>query len=194
MTEEYVRPAVRRFIDDLVPAPAYVLGRCWDYLYWNGAAGTLFGFDDAPASPMRNAIWRMFMDPARRRPGWEAMAQGMLAQFRADSARYPGDPRFAALIDALTRTSPEFRAWWPRHDVRATVVECQKEIMHPVVGRLVLLRTTLQLAASPDLRVMIYTPMPEADSAAKIRRLMDRPTGAAVLHAVQSPGFNMVGS
>mgnify|MGYP001306990180 CR=1 FL=1 len=142
---------------------------------------------------MRNAVWRMFMDPTLRRQGWEEVAQAMLAQFRADSARYPGDPRFAELIDELERLSPEFRAWWPRHDVRATVVECQKELTHPVVGRLVLLRTTLRLAAAPDLRVMVYTPMPEADSAAKIRQLVKRPMGAAIMQAVGLPHFSVAG-
>jgi hypothetical protein len=177
-------------MDDLVATPAYVLGRRWDYLHWNKAAAALFAFDDAPTWQMRNAMWRMFMDPAMRRAGWEEVAQAMLAQFRADSARYPGDPRFAELIAELECRSPEFRAWWPRHDVRTTAVECRKELIHPLVGRLVLLRTTLRLVAAPGLRVIIYTPLPEADSATKIRRLVDQPMGAATMQTVTSPDFS----
>jgi len=192
--EEIVSLAVRRFIDDLVVAPAYVLGRRWDYLYWNRAAEALFGFGEAQTSPRRNALWRIFMDSTLRRQGWEEVARTMLAQFRADSARYPGDPRFAELIDELERLSPEFRAWWPRHDVRATVVECRKELTHPLVGCLVLMRTTLRLAMAPDLRVMVYTPMPEADTAAKIRQLVEQPIGAAIIQAVGLPHFSVTGS
>jgi hypothetical protein len=61
------------------------------------------------------------------------------------------------------------------------------------LGRLVLLRTTLRLAAAPDLRVMVYTPSPEADTAAKIRRLVDQPMGAAIMQAVTSLDFSVVG-
>lgn len=40
------------------------------------------------------------------------------------------------------------------------------------MGRLVLQRTSLQLPSAPDLKLVIYTPLPEADTAAKLRRLV----------------------
>ena len=168
---EEISVAVRRIVDDLEPDPAVVLGRRWDYLYWNRAAPTVFSLA-APPPYTRNFVWRLFAEPAMRRvPGWEQVAQTALALFRADSARYPGDPRFKELLDDLEQTSAEFRAWWPRHDVRGHL-DCRKEVLHPVVGRLVLERTTLQLPAAPDLKIVIYTPLPEDDTAAKLQQLV----------------------
>lgn len=171
--QETVSPALRRLLDDLEPDPAAVLGRCWDYLYWNRAAAAVFTLDDAPPPYPRNFVWRLFVDPRARRPGWEDVARTVLAQFRAGSALYPGDPRFAALIGDLERASPEFRAWWPRHDVHGSL-DCRKEIVHPVAGHLVLDRTTLQMPTAPDLTIMVYTPV-EPETACKLRRLMDAP-------------------
>jgi hypothetical protein len=113
----------------------------------------------------------VFAGPAARRPGWEGVAQTVLAQFRAASARYPGDPRFAALIGELERISPEFRAWWPRHDVCGSL-DCRKELTHRLVGRLVLDRTTLQMPAAPDLTILVYTPVAGSDTAEKLRNLL----------------------
>jgi transcriptional regulator with XRE-family HTH domain len=169
--EEPLSPAVRRIVDDLNPDPACVLGRRLDYLYWNRADAAVWPLDEAPSPYARNLLWRVFAGPAARRPGWEGVAQTVLAQFRAASARYPGDPRFAALIGELARTSPEFRAWWPRHDVCGSL-DCRKELTHPEAGLLVLDRTTLQIAAAPDLTILVYTPVTGTDTAEKLLALL----------------------
>jgi hypothetical protein len=169
--DQMVTPAVRRLIDDLDPDPAAVLGRRWDYLYWNQGASAVFNFTDAPPPYSCNFVWNLFTRPAARREGWESIARIVLAQFRADSAHYPDDLRFTALIGDLERTSPEFRAWWPLHDVHGTL-DCRKELNHPIVGLLVLDRTTLQLPAAPGLKILVYTPVAETDTAAKLRHLV----------------------
>jgi hypothetical protein len=94
----------------------------------------------------------------------------------------------AALIDDLERASPEFRAWWPRHDVRGSL-DCRKELPHPLVGSLALDRTTLQLAARPDLKIMIYTPA-ESETAQKLRCLLERPP-AEVCVAPATPAITI---
>lgn len=173
--EETVHPVLRRLVDDLDPDPAYILGRRWDYLYWNRAAAMVWTLTDAPPPYPRNFVWRLFVDPAARRAGWEEVARTTLAQFRADSALYPDDPRFAALIDDLRRVSAEFRAWWPRHDVRGSL-DARKELRHPVLGDLVLDRITLQAPGAPGLKLIVYTPAPETDTAATLRRALETPS------------------
>lgn len=181
--EETVSPVVRRVVDDLDPDPAYVLGRRWDTLYWNRAAAVVWTFTAAPPPHPRNFVWRLFVDPAARRAGWAEVAQTTLAQFRAESALYPGDPRVAALIDDLQRVSPEFRAWWPRHDVRGSL-DVRKELRHPMLGDLVLDRITLQAPGAPGLKLIVYTPAPETDTAAKLRCALERPAPAVPVPAV----------
>ncbi len=42
----------------------------------------------------------------------------MLATFRAGYGEYVGEPWFIRLVEDLKGTNPEFRKWWPQHDVR----------------------------------------------------------------------------
>src|SRR5215831_12861366 len=109
-SEERLRPALQQMVDALDPTPASVLGSRWDYLAWNKAADALFSVPDASSPYARNLIWQMFTSPTRREsPYWEAIARAMLAEFRATSARYPGDALFEELIEDLKRVSAEFR-------------------------------------------------------------------------------------
>lgn len=160
--EESVSSALQQVLSDLNPSPAYILGRRYDYLAWNKAADALFSISDIisdTSSPyVRNLVWRLFTSPTtRERPNWEAVARATLAEFRTASARYPGDPWFDELIEALKQVSPEFCRWWPHHDVRS-VLDGHKVIEHPTLGYLEFEHFTLQVLTSPDIRIMIYTP------------------------------------
>ena len=173
--DEQVSSALRRALDGLTPIPAYVIGRRWNYLAWNIAAEHVFMLSQALPPYDTNAVWRVFADPTAhqlRTAQWEQAAQRVLAEFRADSARYADEDWFQRLVADLQRVSPEFRAWWPRHDVRGRG-DAQKTIEHPLVGRLMFEHTTLQVATMPELKVMIYTPLPGTDTLAKLQRLLD---------------------
>ena len=184
-SHEQVSPALRRVLDALNPIPAYIIGRRWNYLAWNTAAEHVFLLSESSVPPYEyNAVWRIFANPMSHRiynPEWEQMAQRVLAEFRADSVRYADEEWFKRLIADLQRVSPEFRAWWPRHDVRGRA-DARKDIEHPLVGRLIFEHTTLQVPTTPELKVMIYTPLPETDTLAKLQQLMDMKVAANVLY------------
>jgi transcriptional regulator with XRE-family HTH domain len=172
-SDEQVSPALRRVLDTLNPLPAYIIGRRWNYLAWNSAAEHVLLLSKVVPPYEYNAVWRMFADPAHHlyHPVWEQVAQKVLAEFRAESPRYAHEEWFKRLIADLQRVSPEFRAWWPRHDVRGRT-DAQKEILHPLVGRLMFEHTTLQVPTMPELKIMIYTPLPETDTLEKLQQLM----------------------
>lgn len=168
--DEEVTPALRQMLDDLNPAPAYALGRRWDYLAWNAAADALFNMSETSTRYARNLVWRLFTSPTmRQRPQWEQIARGTLAEFRAASARYPGDTWFEELIEDLKQVSPEFCLWWPHHDVRSTL-DGRKLIEHATLGRLEFEHTTLQVVNNPDVRIVVYSPL--AETRAKLERLL----------------------
>jgi transcriptional regulator with XRE-family HTH domain len=175
-SHEQVSPALHRVLDALNPIPAYVMGRRWNYLAWNTTAEHVFLLSK-PVPPYEyNAVWRIFADPMSHHihnPKWEQVAQKVLAEFRADSARYADEEWFKRLIADLQRVSPEFRAWWPRHDVRGRS-DALKDIEHPLVGCLMFEHTTLQVPTMPELKIMIYTPLPETDTLEKLQQLMDQ--------------------
>jgi transcriptional regulator with XRE-family HTH domain len=168
-TEESVSPALQRMLDNLNPTPAYVQGRRLDYLAWNTAASALFDVSAAEGPHARNAVWRLFNNAdMRARPWWEYYARGILAEFRAACARYPGDRWFEELIEDLKAASPEFCRMWPHHDARSTL-EGHKIMEHPALGRLEFEELTLQVLNNPDMRIVIYTPL--AETGPKLQRL-----------------------
>ena len=172
--DEEVSPALRRVLDALDPIPAYIMGRRWDYLAWNTAAEHIFLPSKLLPPYEYNTVWRVFTSPEVRvrHPEWEQVAQRVLAEFRADSVRYADDEWFKRLIADLQRVSPEFRAWWSRHDVRGRA-DARKDIEHPLVGLLMFEHTTLQVPTAPELKVMIYTPLPGTDTLEKLQQLVN---------------------
>ncbi|MBV9310475.1 MAG: helix-turn-helix domain-containing protein [Solirubrobacterales bacterium] len=173
---ERVAPSLRRLIENLGPNPAYVLGRRWDYLAYNRAACALFGDLDQVPKHARNHIWLLFMDPARRElfTDWSTGHRLAVAKFRADSATHLGDPSFEELIAALRRSSPEFCKAWKRHEV-ARAGSARKEILHPALGTLVFEHAVFNPAEAPDQRLVLYSPLPENDTATKLGRLLEEP-------------------
>jgi transcriptional regulator with XRE-family HTH domain len=157
---ECVPAAVVRMLNSMVDQPAYVLGRRWDILAWNDAATAVFGDFGQLEGDDRNLMSRMFTDEAHRRKlvDWDTLAPLSLAMFRAGSAKYLGDPDFERLIAKLTAHSPEFRAWWPRHDVvhqPSTV----KRVRHPSGEERVFEYTSLDITECPDMRLVVCTPV-----------------------------------
>jgi transcriptional regulator with XRE-family HTH domain len=180
---ERVSPTLKRLINNLGPNPAYVLGRRWDYLAWNEAAAALFGDYAQIPRATRNHAWLMFMDPARREmlSDWERSARLLVAKFRADSALHLGDPEFEQLIHALRQSSPEFCRAWKKHEV-SRGGEGRKEIHHPQEGLMVFEMAVLNPQETPDQRLVLYSPVPEHDTPAKLARLMasaGQPLGSA---------------
>jgi hypothetical protein len=162
-------------LDDLNPTPAYAVGRRWDYLAWNKAADALFAISEASSRYARNLVWRLFTSPTmRERPNWEQIACSTLAEFRTANARYPGDRWFEELIEDLKQVSPDFCRWWPHHDVRSAL-DGHKVIEHPALGHLEFEHITLQVLSTPDVRIMIYTPL--AETRTKLERFLE--TGTA---------------
>ena len=142
-------------------------------LAWNEAARVVFGDYGQMTTRERNTVWRIFTSPINRRllVDWEGHARRILAQFRATCGRYPGDPRLTELVHDLMIASPEFRAWWPDHEVLGAE-EGHKTFNHPQLGYLMFEHLTFQVVDAPDLTVNVYTPLDQADTPAKISRLL----------------------
>jgi hypothetical protein len=171
---ERVSPTLRRLVENLGPSPAFLLGRRWDYLAWNRAATALFGDFGSVPRAARNHLWLTFMDPARRElfTDWEQGSRTVVAKFRADSARHLGDPAFEELIHALRQSSPEFCACWKRHEVIESG-EGRKRLRHPVEGTMVFEHAVFHPAEAPEQRLILYTPVPEHGTPAKVARLLE---------------------
>jgi transcriptional regulator with XRE-family HTH domain len=159
--EEQVTPALQRVVDALNPHPAFVIGRRWDVLTWNRTADLLFHFHEPYPPRSRNVVWRFFQREEARTfdLAWETQAQNLVAQFRADYARYPGDVSFHEIIEDLQRVSPQFRLWWEQQDVRG-LPDGPRAMHYPTLGLLEFDHVTFQTSITPDLRVKVYVASP----------------------------------
>lgn len=155
---------LERTVRSLDPNPALVIDRKWDLLVWNRAAELVFDlpvFTDHTARP--NWLIRFLTESTRRMNEAEQdeKVQVMIARFRADCARYPGDPDVQALIQELLETSEPFRFYWGRQDI-SQASDCYKRWEVAGIGLLEFEYINLQPSGSPDLQLMVYTASPAA--------------------------------
>jgi transcriptional regulator with XRE-family HTH domain len=169
-----VSPRLQDLLDAL-PYPAYAVTGDWTAVAWNQAARLVVADFAALSGRERNIVWMTFTDLAHRRMlvNWEEQAKSVLALFRANTAHYVGEEGYDRFVAELSEQSPEFRAWWPRHDVRAAHAG-PKVFDHPVAGRLVFEPVTLRYEGDASLWVMVKVPVAvaEADTPAKLGRLL----------------------
>lgn len=162
---------VQRVVDALDPCPAYALGPRWDFLAWNDAQRRLHpGIETLPAE-QRNLVWVMFADEYVRTivGDWEQEARRVLSQFRAETTPIREDPAVHDLVARLLDASPEFAAWWPRHDVGG-FERRERTFVHPVAGELRFEHQQLVPAGQPDVRIVVHLPIAGDDSVERLRR------------------------
>lgn len=124
------------------------------------------------APEQRNILRILFCDPRVRAEmvNWESDARFAVAAFRSDTARAGASESALALVDELSRSSPEFEAIWRDHDVRA-YGEGTKRFRHPTAGPVTLEYSAFAVDGRPDLGLVIYTPATPMD-ADRIRSLV----------------------
>lgn len=164
-----VNDQLQAVLDAWMPAPAHVLDRHYNLVAMNDAARRIFGFDD----DVRNCMTAFFTHPIYRSrfTEWHEFAPDMVGDFRASAARYPDDPAFGRIADELRATSPDFAELWARPDVRSRS-QGIKAITHPEAGDLTFEYSLFRLPDRADLNVVLHTPHPDTDTAAKVASLV----------------------
>lgn len=153
-------------VNGLAPHAAFVLGPRFDVLAHNRAAEVVMQDLVSAAAAQRNVLTWLFHPEAgwdEAGTDWRATARANLLDFRAEHARHPGDPTFAALVAELSGRSATFREWWAEHDVQV-LEPVRKQIMHKMWGPLSLLQMQTRPAHRPSLRLRILVP---ADTATR---------------------------
>ncbi|GHO68189.1 transcriptional regulator [Ktedonobacter sp. SOSP1-52] len=153
--------------------PAQLLDHRLSVVAWNDSANQLFGDYAVLSERERNLAWSLFMDPLQRQRfvHWERAARGCIAHLHAMRDQYGDDAWVTELIADLSASSPEFRAWWPEHKILLTC-NSSSEMYHPLVGHLTFQLTTFTVPQQPDRGMVVYTPLPQDDTAAKLGALM----------------------
>jgi transcriptional regulator with XRE-family HTH domain len=184
---EAVTPRLQHVLDALELSPAIVKNSSWDVLAWNRAASAvLTDYGSLPAE-QRNILRLLFLNPRVRaaQPDWEGVARFVVAVFRADAARAGASRNAQALVDELSRLSPEFAAMWRDNDVR-TYGEGTKHIRHPQAGLMAFEYSAFSVDGRPDLSMVVYNPATAAD-AERVRSLL-RPTAGPSITKIAGRG------
>jgi len=182
-----VTPRLQHVLDALEYSPALIKTFTWDVVAWNRAATAVLGNYAELVPEQRNILRMIFCDPRVRakQADWESVARFAVGAFRADATRAGASREVEALIDELSRLSPEFEAIWRDNDVRAHG-EGTKHLKHPQVGLLALEYSAFAIDGRPDLSMIVYHPATSAD--------VDRIKTLMKLQAEASPAKNRLPS
>ncbi|ASS67764.1 helix-turn-helix transcriptional regulator [Paenibacillus sp. RUD330] len=171
-----ISPTIQRFLNLQGTSPAYVTDQGLNIAAWNRAANLIYGNYEGMSARERNTIWRTFTSPYVRqllRDNWETHARHRLALFRSSYGKFAGNPWWVELIEDLNRASPEFKAWWPKHDV-LNGPEGKKRNHLPEVGLLVFDQVSFLVSDAPHLTITINIPSDD-DTTSKVGRLLSQP-------------------
>ncbi|OLP58116.1 transcriptional regulator [Xaviernesmea oryzae] len=167
-----ISPRLTRLLERMEDCPALVRTPTWDIVAWNRAATVVMMDYDALAPRERNVLRLVFCNPHVRaaQHDWHAIARFVIGAFRADAARAGALSEVTALVDELSRASPDFKALWEENSVNAHG-EGTKHMHHPVLGEVELEYSAFAVDGRPDLSLILYNPVTE-DLAERIRILV----------------------
>lgn len=148
--------------------PAYLLDPLWRALAWNAPARELFADWLGGAAP--SLLDYVFGDPRARSfiPDWPDRARRIAAEFRADTAGRPGDPRLRAVVERLSALSTDFASVWADHSVLAREGGA-RAFQHPGQGLVRYTQTTLTPAGWLGCKLVVLVRLPDAAATAPSR-------------------------
>jgi transcriptional regulator with XRE-family HTH domain len=152
-------PTAQPLLDQLEPFPACIVNDRLDLLAFNRVYASFFTDLDAIAIEDRNLLWLAFTHPEMRQAivDWDDVVGRMVAEYRALMAEHLDEAPWKTLVARLQSASPEFSAFWERHDVRG-VESRTKRALHPTAGLLSLDYTNLWFGQRHGTRIIAFTP------------------------------------
>ncbi|MBB6507410.1 transcriptional regulator with XRE-family HTH domain [Rhizobium soli] len=176
---EGITPRLQRLLDTLDASPAFVKTATWDVVAWNAAAAVVLTDYGKLPEGQRNLLRQIFSSPSLRAKShdWEGLARFVVGAFRADAARAGAMSEVSDLVDELSKSSPEFAAFWGENDVRLQS-DGLKRIEHPDLGTVELEYSAFSVDGRPDLGMMVYNPVDPAMAARIRRRVAERAASA----------------
>ncbi len=186
---QVLTPEIQVILDGLAPMPAVVYNSRYDVLAWNIGYQAMFPSVVGAPEAERNALWQLstVAPCCSCVVNRDAELAQMVATFRAAFGRHLAEPAWTSLVRRLTAASADFARLWAAHDV-AVPGSHHKSFRHKLGPGLLHTRSTsLSISSAPEARLVVYTPVSDADRAAlerlvaapPVERRCDRHAGAA---------------
>src|SRR5262245_30121003 len=175
--------SLQAVLDGFTTGPAVMFGPSFDVLGYNRVWNIIYAIDSYGGSFSRNHVYRLFMDPVRRRlyVDYDLVPRHLVGLLRAQYPSHVGAPEFRQLLGALTAASREFARLWS---------ECHTEpldlfslrLQHETLGRLTLCASRFpvegaQVSSFSLERQRIRKPQPFLRGRARFRKTTQRATG-----------------
>ncbi|MFD4376448.1 helix-turn-helix transcriptional regulator [Streptomyces sp. NPDC058486] len=156
--------------------PAYITDRYGRVELASRSARALFRME----ARGDHCVVKFFTDPSARAkyPDADEVGQGLVAQFRAQSARFPEDPEFGRIAERLSGTSPRFASLWDSHEVVGPD-QSTRRIVHPHSGVRVFDRVVMRVPERPESLLTLYIARPAASTAERAREMAGARSEAA---------------
>jgi transcriptional regulator with XRE-family HTH domain len=154
-----VTEPIREILDALDPLPAVVTNARSDILARNDAYRDLFLQWHSLPCIHQNTLWCVLTEPTAREkfPQYDEEVPYLVARYRAAYARHVGDRDWEEDIRRLSGLSSDFAELWARHEV-AEFQSRTWTFIHPAAGPLTFTTSELQVPATHDGRITVYTP------------------------------------
>lgn len=168
-----VSPILQHVLDSLTLCPSFIADQRWNVVAWNRAACAVLGDFNSMNARQRNVVWAMFTDDYFKRlyADWEKNAKSLLGRFRSTCGKYIEDPWLSCFIEELKSESPEFRQWWPLHEIQDDS-SVYKEMNHPVAGSLNFESSSFDVPDHSGLKLFVHVPNPKTETAEKMEKLL----------------------
>lgn len=168
-----INPSLKTILKALNYCPAVVTDRYCQIVGWNAAAAYVFlDFENIPID-QRNLIRLLFTRKELKSlaVNWEHFVRGFLAIFRVYYGRYVEDEWYKQFIDHMSLLHPEFQPLWQQSEVN-TAPDVLIEFRHSKAGKMEFNLTSLEVQGNADLRLSVYTPVPETSTEEKLREFV----------------------
>jgi transcriptional regulator with XRE-family HTH domain len=172
---DHIPPGMRRLLARLGETPLSVYSADWTLIWWNRGWAALLGDPSKLAPEERNLVRSRFSVAGEhaRIAKWPVVVENkemsdraIVADLRRASARYPEDPKLAALIRRSLDGNARFARLW-QEGVVCGHAEDRKTIRHPEVGDIVVDCDVLD-DGDTDLKIVVYTAAPGSRDQARL--------------------------
>lgn len=170
---EPISAQLQRVLDAMTFSPAVLRTALWDVVGWNAAASVVMT-DYALLPPEDRNILKLIFCNERVRGhmvNWERDARSAVASFRAEAIKAAPAQALQAMVEDLSQASTEFSAIWQDYDIQ-NYGAGTKHFRHEIAGDLMMEYSSFTVDGRPDLGLVVFTPMTEAD-AERVRQLLE---------------------
>jgi hypothetical protein len=162
-SEKKIDPGIQLALDGFTAGPAWVMNARIDVVAFNRLADAIYRVTDYDGPMAKNMVWRLFMDPDRRRlyVDWADFATFGVGLLRGNYATRNGDPDFEALVHALRGSSSEFERLWndSRRTGTSSWAPAEVRLRVPGFGILKFVSVRLTLPGAPDHFMILLSPV-----------------------------------